>query len=67
MRRLVTAGEHVNDIRTIARQLLGKRVPTATVEVLLFSMWFVTSRVSRVPEWKLSAVQLSEVTEVAGW
>jgi hypothetical protein len=32
---LITAGKHVNNIRSIARQLLGKRVPAATVEVLL--------------------------------
>jgi hypothetical protein len=30
MRCLVTAGKHVNDTRGIARQLPGKRVPTAT-------------------------------------
>jgi hypothetical protein len=30
MRCLVTAGEHVNNTRAIARQPLGKRVPTAT-------------------------------------
>jgi hypothetical protein len=40
MRCLVTAGKHVNNIRAIAMQLLGKRVSTATdthatVEVLL--------------------------------
>jgi S-adenosylmethionine:tRNA-ribosyltransferase-isomerase (queuine synthetase) len=35
MRCLVTAGKHVNNTRAIARQLHGKRVPAATVEVLL--------------------------------
>jgi hypothetical protein len=40
MRCLVVAGKHGNNIRTIARQLLGKRVPAARdtqakVEVLL--------------------------------
>jgi hypothetical protein len=39
MRCLVTVGKHVNNVRAIARQLLGKRVPAATdtnatVEVL---------------------------------
>jgi hypothetical protein len=38
-RCLVTAGKHVNNTRAIARQLLGKQVPTstdthATVDVL---------------------------------
>jgi hypothetical protein len=37
---LVTASKHVSNTRAIARQLLGKRVPTAmdtrvTIEVLL--------------------------------
>jgi hypothetical protein len=40
MRCLVTAAKHVSNSRAIARQLLGKRVPSATdthatVEVLL--------------------------------
>jgi hypothetical protein len=40
MHCLVTTGKHVNNTRAIARQLLGKRVPTATdmhaaVKVLL--------------------------------
>jgi hypothetical protein len=35
MRCFVTVGKHVNNNRAIARQLLGKRVPAATVEVLL--------------------------------
>jgi hypothetical protein len=35
MRCLVTAGEHVNNTRAMARQLLGKRVPAATVKLLL--------------------------------
>jgi hypothetical protein len=40
MRCFVTAGKHVKNTRTIARQLFGKRVPAAndthaTVEVLL--------------------------------
>jgi hypothetical protein len=35
MRCLVTAVKHVNNTRAIARQLLGERVPAATVEVLL--------------------------------
>jgi hypothetical protein len=40
MRFIVTAGKHVNSIRAITRQLLGKRVTMATdtfakVEVLL--------------------------------
>jgi hypothetical protein len=40
MRCLVTADKHVNNIRAIARQLLGKRVYAATythetVEILL--------------------------------
>jgi hypothetical protein len=47
---LVTAGKHNNNIRAVARQLLGKRVPAATVEVLsdyitmetVPSMWFVS-------------------------
>jgi hypothetical protein len=29
MRCLVTAGKHINNMRAIARQLLGKRVPAA--------------------------------------
>jgi hypothetical protein len=65
IRCLVTAGKHVNNTRAIARQLLGKRVPTETdkhakVEVLLdynnVNWCFlygkcrnVISRVSRVP------------------
>jgi hypothetical protein len=76
-RCLVTTGKHVNNARAMARQLLSKRVPTVTdthsttVEVLLDynkggflcgSCRNVTSRVSRVPELELSAVQLSEVT-----
>jgi hypothetical protein len=35
MRCLVTAGKHVNNTRAMARQLLGKWVLAATVEVLL--------------------------------
>jgi hypothetical protein len=35
MRRLATADKHVNNTRAIARQLPGKRVLAATVEVLL--------------------------------
>jgi hypothetical protein len=40
MRCMITVGRQVNNTRNIARQLLGKRVPTATytyatVEVLL--------------------------------
>jgi hypothetical protein len=59
-RCLITAGKHVNNTRAIARQLLGKRVPAATVEVLLdynsgngvfyTVRAYVISRVSRVPE-----------------
>jgi hypothetical protein len=42
MRCLVTAGKHVNNIRDVARQRLGKRVPAATdthaaVEVLEYN------------------------------
>jgi hypothetical protein len=32
---LAMAGKHINNTRAIARQLIGKRVPAATVEVLL--------------------------------
>jgi hypothetical protein len=35
MRCLATAGNHGNNTRAIARQLLGKQIPVATVEVLL--------------------------------
>jgi hypothetical protein len=77
MRCLVTAGKYVNNTRAIARQLFGKRVPVAadtqqrpsycwtiTMETIFF-MWFVPKcykRVSRIPELKLWAVLLSEVT-----
>jgi hypothetical protein len=69
---MITAGKHANNARAIARQLLGKRAPAAMVEVLLDynngngvfcgSCRNFISRVSRVPELELSAIQLSEVT-----
>jgi hypothetical protein len=35
MHCLVTVGKYISNTRAIAKQLLGKRVPAATVEVLL--------------------------------
>jgi O-acetyl-ADP-ribose deacetylase (regulator of RNase III) len=65
VRYLLTGGKHVNKTLAIARQLLGKRVPAATVEVLLAynnksGVFYVVH--AEFPKLELSAVQLSEVT-----
>jgi hypothetical protein len=77
MHCLVTAGNHISNTWAIARQLLCKRVPVARdthemVKVMLDcnngnnfscgSCQNIIVKVNRVPEWKLSAIQLSEVT-----